>query len=332
MNAASSKSGVKVAVAVAALACAGLALATPASGDGRLFVGEWDLHQVEVYTPAGELLKQIPTGIGPRGLAVQGGKLFVADEGLERAPGSSLTIIDLQSLAAERTLFLCEACGPRGLAFDAQGVLWVAAAAPPSLIEVRPPYSRRGRTFSVNEGPPGEVAAAADGAFVAGALSGAGRVRLLVGAARRAATLEVGSAPARLASRPGAAEVWATTGPEAGVAVIRVPATGAARADRLAAPAFPQDIAFTPDGGRALVTGARDRVLVLLDSSSGRELSRLTFDSAPQQIAVSPDGRQAAVFLPAEEKIAVVQLTGASLTRGTTFAIPAGVVELLWLP
>lgn len=299
---------------------------------GRLFVSEAELHQVEVYAPTGEMLRRIPTGVGPRGMAAYGGKLFVADYGVERAPGSSVSIADLQSLQAERTVLLCEACGPRALTFDERGVLWVSAEAPPCLIETPPPYDRAGRVFPLEEGAPAQVAVAAGGSFVAASLSGAARIRVLDGPERRAVSLEVGSAPERLAPRPGVAEVWSTTGPEGWLAVVRPPAPSGSRWDRRRSPAFPQDLAFTPDGGRLLVTAGRDRALVMLDPATGGEITRLPFGSPPKQVVVSPDGRGAAVFLPAEEQVAVVQLGDRSLTVLRTFPVPASVVELLWLP
>jgi DNA-binding beta-propeller fold protein YncE len=127
--------------------------------------------------------------------------------------------------------------------------------------------------------------------------------------------------------------VWATVGPEAWVAVVRAPSAEGTRIERRAAPAFPQDLAFTPDGRRLLVTGARDKELVLIDPETGRELSRLRFGSPPRTLAVSPDGQRAAVFLPQEGQVVIVRLTdGSAPARESAIPIPAAVVEMLWTP
>lgn len=309
------------------LALAALAAGPAEAGGGRLLFTDTAAHRVTVVSATGVPLAQIPTGVGPRGMVEHDGLLYVADGGTERAPGSSVTVVDLARLVAVRTLAPCEGCAPRDVAFDERGSLWIAAQAPPALIEARPPFARAARSAAL-DGAPARLVAAGGARLAVGVTAGAG-LTLFDTTTRTASTVDLGGAAALVAARPHADEVWTALAPAGRLAITGAP--GAAPRT-LTVPAFPQDLAFTADGRFALLTAARDRVLVVFDAAAGREAGRLSFESAPRNLAPSPDGSQVAVFLPEAERIAIVSVgDGRTPKVVTSFAVEGAPAALLWV-
>ncbi len=307
------------------------AAAEPAAADpgprGTLVLLDGGAPQVLFVDAAtGATRGTAPTGLGPRAVAAQGGRLYVANRGTERTPGSSVTVIDAAARRAERTLPVCDGCGPAALAFDEGGTLWIAAQADPALLALAPPYGRP-RVTRLDDAP-ASVAAAGDP--VAAGLAGRD-VAVLAPAAATTRRLGVAVAPALLVRRPGTAEVWTAAGAEPALVAIDLSRDGSAARVSHRAPAFVQDLAFLPDGSGVLVAGGRDRMVVLLETSGGRERARIAFASAPRRISVSPDGRFAAVLLPEEGRVALVALGAGALRPAGGFEVEIDVAGWTWL-
>ncbi len=317
---------------VFALAGAALAQAPAgapaASSAGRIVITDPEHHRVRVLDPAsGAVLATIPTGIGPRGFAVQGRRLAVADRGTERVPGSSVTVIALDRLVAAETLLVCEACAPSALVIDGD-TTWGVAQNPPQWLELRGGVTPRSTSI---EGPVPLRVFAAGSRWLAAASRGPALL-LYDRAERRASALEVGPSAEVVAVRPGTAEVWVALAPEGRLVVVDL--AGATPATRAAGPlvAWPQDMAFAADGRILCVSAGRDRSLVLFDTTTLREAGRLRFGSAPHNVAVAPNGHQVAVFLPEEGRAVVVDVSDPHAPRETaSLPLDADVIEWQWI-
>ena len=79
----------------------------------------------------------------------------------------------------------------------------------------------------------------------------------------------------------------------------------------------PNQLAFTPDGARVLISDSANAVVVL-DAASGAESARV--DIAPNAVLVPPDGAVAYAALRGDHRIAVIDLE----TLAVTAAIPTG--------
>lgn len=313
---------------VFALACAG-APPCGAAAPPRLVLADAERHEVVFLAADGSIAGRAPTGPAPGALALDRGRLLVAAGGTERAPGSTVTLVDPATMTAQRTLFACEACAPRGLAVDPGGTLWLAAERPASLVAVRAPWSRPGHAFTVDGGVPSALAITPAG-LIAATLAGGSDVVIFDPAARTARRVPVGPVPQGIAVRPGHDEVVTIVAPEGRIVTIDA-ATAGAGAGR-PGPAYPAGFAFTPDGRRLLVLGGKDKILAVLDAESGRETSRVRFDESPVRLAVSPDGVTAAVGL-ASGTIELLKLTDDGRTaRAGRVVHDADIAAMIFVP
>lgn len=297
--------------------------AAAAVAAGALAVVDADRHEVLFVGLDGRVAASAPTGVGPRAAAVREGALFVADRGTERAPGSSVSVIDLGTRTARRTIAVCDGCGPAALAFAPDGTLWIAAQAQPALLALSPPYERV-RATPLDDAPASVVAA---GFGAAAGLAGRDVATLeRPGATPRRAG--IAGAPEVLAARPGGSEVFTAAGAEGALVALDLAAARPAR--RLPAPAFVQDLAFAR-ADTLLVACGRDRILVALDPETGRERARVGFASAPRRIAVAADGARAAVTLPEEGRVALVAIGDDALRVTGAFDLDAEAAALVWI-
>jgi len=82
----------------------------------------------------------------------------------------------------------------------------------------------------------------------------------------------------------------------------------------------PFEVAFTPDGARAVVTEFDEGALAVIDTASGKVLNHVATGGAePTGVAVTPDGRTALVTNSAGGSLAFVDLTA---LKTTTVAVP----------
>jgi DNA-binding beta-propeller fold protein YncE len=317
---------------VAALVAASPAVAQAAPG-GRILASLEDGHRVVALSLRGEELASGPTGVGPRGLAVRDGKLFVANRGTERAPGSSVTILDLQTLQPERTVFACEACAPNDLAFDADGGLWLTGQAHKALVLVPPPYEQIAASVLAAWGWPTEIEPLGPSGLLLGAVKGGADLALLDPATRQVTRLGAAVSPTRVVGRPGGDEVWAVLRP-AGV-LLRVTPAAVDRWDPEAAQVIMLSQALSlafAHGGSALVAGTGEGRLLTFEPDSGERRGELQLDGVPILLAPSPDGRYVAVALHGGERIVVVDLDDpAEPVVATELAAGGTPADLLWL-
>lgn len=302
-----------------------------AGAEGRVAACLLDLKQVAVWDAGGTLVARIPVGAGPRGLAWRDGRLFVANRGEDKSPGSTISIIRSDTLEVLEQPEVCAGCAPRGLTFDSRGVLWITGQAHQAVYKVEPPYREPAASVVVSWGWPTEIALG-PGPLLTVGFRGGQAVALIDPVAFRSTRLDLGPVPEVLAARPGSGEVWAAMNPAGQIAVLRDTSSGPS-AERWTGPAFPQDLAFTADGNRLLVTAGSAQALIVFDATTRRETGRLVFDSPPREIAVAPGGGRAVVHLPENKQLVFVTLSGEGrVVREKSVSVPGVISDLLWIP
>lgn len=300
------------------------------AADGRLVVSMLDRAEVVFLSLSGEIVGRVPTAHGPRGMALHGGKVYVAARGVEDIPGSTIAEIDAARMIKLRDIVACARCAPRALAFDSQGTLWLTGQAHQAVYLMLPPYEEPLGSVVVAWGWPTEIVPLAGREAVAVGFRGAPQAAVIDRG--RSIPVDLGPVPEFVAARPGAVEAWFALNPAGQLAVVRRPDDGDPVVERFGKIRYPQGIAFTPDGRRALVTSAGEKALVVIDAVTHEEIGRLGFESAPRDLISSPDGARAALYFPETKRVAIVKLDPAAPVLEREFELAGIPGDLLWIP
>ncbi|MDQ7006405.1 MAG: hypothetical protein Q9Q40_04170 [Acidobacteriota bacterium] len=309
--------------------------AVRAAEGGRIFLSERGRHQVAVYRPDGTRLATITTGISPRGMAAHEGKLYVANWGHAEAPGSSLTRIDLGTLRADKTISACIGCAPLDLFFDGEDRLWMVGQNHHAVYRLDPPWDKPAASVLVSWGWPVTLAPLGESGKILVGMRASDDLAILDPVTMKASTLTVGPVPGEVLRRPGHDEGWVITNPMN--AVHRITASGAVegeyRVEAVVTPNYLGEGVFTADGRYLLLTCQAALGMLVFDPDSGEVVADLKFEKAPRQIALSPSGQRAAVLIPAQRQLAIVDLSDPEAPRlERTMDLDGEIGDVLWLP
>ncbi|GEM_PF-5254336 len=329
----------RVAVAAAAvLFLVSLLSGSFAAGKGKkekepvLFAAVIEQNEVQAWDVDGKLLARIPTGVGPRALALWKDTLVVANRGLNRAPSSSLTIVDPDRMVPVKTRYICENCAPRDIAFDREGNLWVTAQAHKALLMLPPPWDDPAATVLVSWGWPCDLAFAADGRRLFVGFRGSDEIGLVDTVEKRSMSIQLYDVPEHVARRPGTNQVWATISPRGRLAIL-TPKKDAldAAVEMVMAVVFPRGLAFTPDGKYVFVAAAGPMKLLTYDADTRKVVAELPVDEEPEAVAVSPDGKYLAFSLPNRKQAGIATIgKDGSLVLQHVIDVGGRVGEFLW--
>lgn len=325
--------------ALAAAAAPAVAQEPPgetATGGGTLVVSVESHHRVDAYTPQGERLGSAITGLAPRAVTYREGMLYVANRGPERAPGSSLTIVDLESMRPVRTVLTCLGCAPNDLVFDEEDALWVVGQADRAVYRLKPPYVEPYNSIIVTWGWPTQLAVVEGmGSLVVG-MRASEDLAIVDTRKSRAVPLTIGPTPDIVVSRPGAPEAWAVADPMGHLGQVTVRGdAGPPVAALHKIGEFPNGAAFTPDGRRVLVSVGEPMQVVVYDAESLDELSVLPVSARPGAIAMGPTGDMAAVLLDDNGRFEILMVSVDADGRSSPesrFDVDGKISDILWIP
>lgn len=240
----------------------------PASAQGELLVGNksddtlWRLSLED-----GRKLGEVPTGPGPHEIAVSpDGRLALVTDYGHQQPAHSLTVIDIASGVATRSIDLGMHRRPHGIRFLPDGSVLVTAEQNHALVRVDPVGGEILQAIDVDDGVGHMVAVSADGtvAYVSKIASGT-VVRVEVASGTVTHERPAGQGAEGIEVAPDGS-VWVTNRAEDTV-TVHDPDTLAVRAT-LASAGFPIRVVFAPDGRHALVTNATAGTLSVFDATT----------------------------------------------------------------
>jgi DNA-binding beta-propeller fold protein YncE len=311
------ESGVANLLASCALAAV---LIAPASA-GELLVGNKSADTVwRLGLEDGRKLGEVASGEGPHeiGVSPDGRRALVTEYG-RGEPGNTLTVIDLASAKAVRSLPLGRHRRPHGVRFLPDGRRAVVTTeASDSLLVVDIDEARIERAIEVGDGGGHMVALADDGsiAYVSKIAAGTvSRVDLATGTKTREAP--AGKGAEGIAVAPDGA-VWVTNRAEDTV-TVHDPDSLEIR-ETLASAGFPIRVVFAPDGRHALVTNARAATLAVFDANSRERIATVALapddaeyqetllgrDALPIGVIADPARPRVYVAISGADRIAVV--------------------------
>lgn len=270
----------------------------------------------------------VPVGEGPHEVAVSpdGRWAVVSNYGPTRAPGQTLSLIDIAQGTVDRTISLGRHRRPHGLAWLPDGSkLLVTVESDSALLLIDVASGAVSRVFHVGQDGPNLLSLTADGAraYVTNlAASTLTAVDLSTGTTVTSASLPWNADG--VAFRPGGDELWVAS-PGANQITV-VAASDLAIRGTIRSEDYPIRVRFTPDGARALVIFAKSSQLKLFDAASRKEsdviLMRISKaamhgskgaegyenHTVPIGLAMSRDGRWAFVTYGGVDAVTVVSL------------------------
>lgn len=325
-------------LAALALLAAGTVLATvggaaaQSASEPRLLVLLRDASALAVVDPAeGTVLGRVPTVRGPHEVtATPDGRLaFVA------SPAEGISVIDLETLTEVRRLDTGAGSRPHDVRF-AGGKLYFTVEGFKSIGRYDPQADAVDWLLGIGEDGIHMLLPGPDGDTIFTTNRESDTLSIVEGAAAgppdwRVTTIPAGGAyPEGLDLSPDGAELWVATRNDGDVSILDVASKAVgARLDLNFED--PNRLAFTPDGGRVLVSDSATSVVVL-DAAARTELTR--FDLAPNALLVRPDGAVAYAALRGDDRVAVIDLdtlevvgeipTGAGSGPGCMFWLAGG--------
>jgi DNA-binding beta-propeller fold protein YncE len=287
-----------------------------------------DLH-------SGMVVATLPVGDGPHEVAVRDdGALAVAcNYGTGPAPGSSLTVLDLQQVAVVRTIALGNYRRPHGIAWlpDRRHVV-VTVEANQAVLLVDVEQGRVVQAIPTDQQGTHLLVRSRDGTRLYTSNIGSGSVSLIDLVKReRVKTTVTGKFPEAIDLSPDGTRLWS-----ADRTLERVTILDAATLDTLRSlptGKFPNRLKFTPDGGTVVLSNAQSSTLGFYDVAQSRPDGELTFtvdpalvrpsvlgnqmgnSAVPLGILMHPSGTRAFVALAAYDRIAEVDLRARRVLR-----------------
>jgi YVTN family beta-propeller protein len=277
-------------------------------------------------------LATLPTGTGPHEIAVSpaGRTAVVANYGDKGAPGSSLTVVDLDARKVLRTVDLGEHERPHGLAFLPSGELLVTVEQSQAVLVVDVEAGKVKKVIKTDQPGTHMVVASADGRRAYTTNIPAGSVSVLdVAAGKVVKTEKVAPMVEGIAVTPDGKHLYVGSNEADSVTVLD--AATLAKVTTIPAAGVPIRVTASRDGRRVVVTNANGGKLQLVDPGSHKVTGSVEFaapkvlppgapGAVPIGTVITPDGKTAYVSLMVSGTVAVVDLD----TKKILEEIPAG--------
>jgi YVTN family beta-propeller protein len=301
--------------------------AFPANADTLLVANKSD-HTVDLIDlKTGSSLATLPTGNGPHEIAVSpdGSTAVVANYGNRSAPGSSLTIINIDEPRVVGTVELNEHTRPHGLAFISADRVAVTTEGSAHLAIVDIETGALASAIETDQRVSHMVSLVPSEQRVFVANIGSGSVTAIdLQAGKKLGDIVTGEGAEGIATTPDGTEVWVGNRGADSLSIID-PKTLAIKAT-VPCPGFPIRVAITPDGQHALVSAARSGEVVLFDVAARKELKRAQLDLSnapdaaqrlfgdrfgespvPVGLVISPKGNRAWVAATQADAVVVIE-------------------------
>ncbi|HWA15507.1 MAG TPA: hypothetical protein VG817_03685 [Gemmatimonadales bacterium] len=295
-----------------------LSLVAAAAGPALVVVNKGESTVSVIDLTAGTILATLPTGHGPHEVAASGNGRWavITDYGSQQA-GSSLTVVDLQSLTVARTISLLPHTRPHGAAFlpDHRTVV-VTSETSGALLLVDVESGQVTRTVPTGQRVSHMVAVTRDGRVAYTANIGSGSLsRLDLNGRDSARILPVGAQTEAIGLMPDGSQAWLGSNPTGKVFAVDVAAWKVI--DSLQTSGMPYRIGFTPDGGTAVVTNPMANQVRIFDAATRapRAVISLDADAQPLGLIFAPDNTTAWITLAGSSQVAELDLRTHSVRR-----------------
>ena len=310
-----------------------LALAVPqagSTGHGTLVVTNMNDHTATLVDAATMTVRAtLPTGTGPHEAAVShdGRWAVVSNYGVRGAPGSTLTVIDLDRAIVTRTIDLAPYRRPHGMAFLADDRLLAVTSEASRLVLLVDFAAGRVTDTIPTRGAVSHLMALApnDRVLVTTNIADGSITALDPRARTSGPVIPVARQVEGITITPDGKQVWVGSNGDSIVVVVDV--ERGQPIDTLRGFGMPYRLGATPDGRRVVVSDPVRGEIRIFDAVRRRvehvitvprdglvETAEVPGSPSPEGVAVSRDGKFAYVTLQGRNQVAAVDLASGRIT------------------
>jgi YVTN family beta-propeller protein len=285
-------------------------------------------HEAALVDPASyQVLAKLPTGKGPHEAAASpdGRYAYVSNYGqfgvfrqgepAQRAPGNTITVLDLEQRGVKATYDLGSYTQPHGIWVSRDGKrLWVTCEGAQAVLELEAATGKILKTWKTNQQTSHMVVPTPDEKKLYVANIGSGSVSVIDRASDGVATIPTAAGSEGIAVSPDGREVWVAN---RGAHTLSVMDT---KTDRVignfeSGGQMPIRVKFTPDGKQVWVSNARSNSVTVFDAASRRLLAAIDVGAVPVGIQMTPDGRRAFVANTNDNQVTVIEVASRKILR-----------------
>ncbi len=275
------------------------------------------------------LLGDVATGDSPHEVVVSadGKTAFVANYGA-RTPGSTLSVIDLESKKEVRRVDLSPLMRPHGIQ-EIGGKIYFSAESNRAIARYDPASNKVDWVMGTGQNASHMVVGSSDEKrfYTANIASNSVTMFELQNAppARsQISQIPVGRQPEAIDLAPNGKEVWVGLNAEGAIDVVDT--TEKNVSEKIELGGRPYRVRFTPDGARVFSTLPLSKEIVITDAATKKELKRMKLEDVPLGIIFSKDGKIA--YVTTVQQDGVIKIDTAKyevVAKGQSGAGPDGV-------
>lgn len=268
-------------------------------------------------------LATLPTGRAPHEVAIShdGRWALVSNYGTRDAPGTTITVIDVDARAVARTIDLSDIRRPHGIVFlPGDSVLAVTAETNRAVALIDFRAGKTLRSLPTNGRAPHIVGSSSDGRRLVAGNIGDGTIAVLSPLSNDSVkTVKVGRQPEGVAITPDGARAWAGSNQDSIVVVVGI--DRGQPIDTIRGFGLPYRSAVSPDGRTVVVTDPMKATVRAFDESTRRQrwslfipadslvpTAEVKGSASPEGVTISRDSRWAYVTLQGRNRVIAIDL------------------------
>jgi len=258
-----------------------------------------------------KVLGKVPVGDSPHEvvLAADGRTAYVANYGAQ-TPGSSLSVIDIESKKETRRVDLSPLLRPHGLV-ESSGKVYFTSETNRLIGRYDPATNRVDWLMGTGQNATHMIVVTPDQkrmytTNIASDTVTAFEFQNVPPAPSKITHIAVGKQPEAIDVSPDGKEVWVGLNAENAIEVIDT--TASKSTEKIKLGERPYRVRFSPDGKQVLATMPNTKEIILIDSATKKETKRIKLESVPLGIVFSKDGKTAFVSAVQEDFILKIDL------------------------
>lgn len=275
-----------------------------------------------------KVLGKVPVGDGPHEvvLSADGRTAFVANYGAQ-TPGSSLSVIDIESKKETRRFDLAPLARPHGLV-ETGGKIYFTSETNRLIGRYDPATNRVDWLMGTGQNATHMIVVTPDQkkmytTNIASDTVTAFEFQNIPPAPSKMTHIAVGKQPEAIDVSPDGKEVWAGLNAEGAIDVIDTTTNKVAQKIKLGE--RPYRVKFSPDGKLVYATMPNTKEIIVIDSATKKETKRIKLESVPLGIVFSKDGKTAFVSVVQEDFILKIDTEkGETLGKAVSGQAPDG--------